>query len=316
MSPAHDDLLLLLAIIGGILVVATAIGMAMQWRFSRDRTNVTVENLNARIRAWWVMVILLGIAFWAGRPGIMILFIIVSFAALREFVTLARTAQADHMALAGAFFIVLPFNYWLVWIDWYQFFAIFIPVYAFLLMPIVAVVRGETDNFLDRITEAQWAVMISVYCVSHLPSLLALRIPGYEGREMLLIAFLIVVVQFSDVMQYVWGKLFGRHKVAPSLSPSKTWEGLIGGVLSAAAAGAALWWITPFSVVEAGALALVAALMGFFGGLVMSAIKRDRGVKDWGHLIAGHGGIIDRIDSLVFSAPIFFHLVRFWWSVA
>jgi phosphatidate cytidylyltransferase len=163
-------------------------------------------------------------------------------------------------------------------------------------------------------SEQQWALMICVYCASHVPALLYLQIPGYEGRNVLLIAFLIVVVQLSDVLQYTWGKLLGRHKVAPSLSPSKTWEGLIGGVATATAIGAALWWITPFTPWQAALMSLAITLSGFFGGLVLSAVKRDRGVKDWGHLIAGHGGFIDRLDSVVFSAPIFFHLTRYFWS--
>jgi phosphatidate cytidylyltransferase len=131
---------------------------------------------------------------------------------------------------------------------------------------------------------------------------------------MLLIAFLILVVQGSDVLQYVWGKLLGRHKLSPTLSPSKTWEGLVGGILSATALGAAMYWITPFTPLQAAGLAFASCVMGFFGGLVLSAIKRDRGIKDWGHLIEGHGGMLDRLDSLCFSAPIFFHLVRYFWT--
>jgi phosphatidate cytidylyltransferase len=155
--------------------------------------------------------------------------------------------------------------------------------------------------------------MICVFCLSHVPALMTLSIPGYEGRNLLLIAFLVLVVQGSDVLQYIWGKLLGKHKVAPALSPSKTWEGLIGGVASATVLGAALHGITPFTPLEAALVALVICLMGFFGGLVMSAIKRDRGVKDWGSMIEGHGGILDRLDSVVFAAPIFFHLVRYGW---
>jgi phosphatidate cytidylyltransferase len=156
--------------------------------------------------------------------------------------------------------------------------------------------------------------MIAVFCISHVPALLMLEIPGYEGRNAFLLVFLILIVQSSDVLQYVWGKLFGKRKIAPVLSPSKTVEGFVGGVASATAVGAALWWITPFSPLVAGVMSLAIALMGFFGGLVMSAIKRDRGVKDWGALIEGHGGVLDRLDSVCFSAPIFFHLVRYWWS--
>ena len=314
MSAASSDLIHLVLGIFGVLIVASVIGYVLQRRLSPDGSNPAIENLNARIKAWWAMVILIGIAFLAGRTGVILLFAFCSFAALREFITLTNTRRADHWALAAAFFVALPLQYYLLWAEEYGIFSIFIPVYAFLFMPIIAVLRGDTERFLIRIAEVQWALMICVFCASHVPALLTLHIPGYEGRNVLLIAFLVIVVQLSDVLQYVWGKLFGRHKIAPKLSPSKTVEGFVGGIVSATLIGAALWWITPFTPLQAGLLAFVITLMGFFGGLVMSAIKRDRGVKDWGHLIEGHGGLIDRLDSVVFSAPIFFHLVRYWWS--
>jgi phosphatidate cytidylyltransferase len=314
MTDAPHDLLLLLGGVAGILVVATAIGQALRVRYSPDGANPVIENLNARILSWWGMVALLGLAFVAGRGGVIVLFALCSFAALREFLTLTNTTRADHWALVASFFGVLPVQFWLVWTDWYGLYAIFIPVYAFLLLPIISALRGSTDGFLARVSETQWALMIAVFCVSHVPALLTLQIPGFEGRNVLLIAWLVFVVQLSDVLQYTWGKLFGRHPVAPKLSPSKTWEGLIGGVLSATLAGASLWWITPFSFTQALGMGLIVTLMGFCGGLVMSAIKRDRGVKDWGHLIEGHGGFIDRLDSVMFAAPIFFHIVRYNWS--
>ncbi len=314
MNAASSDLWTLVLGILAILVVSSVIGYVLQQRLSPDGSNASIENLNARIKAWWVMAILIGIAFLAGRIGVLVLFGFCSFAALREFITLTHTKRADHWALAAAFFVVLPLQYFLLWAEQYGIFSIFIPVYAFLLMPIISVLRGDTERFLDRIAEVQWALMICVFCASHVPALLTLDIPGYEGRDVLLIAFLIIIVQLSDVLQYVWGKLFGRTKIAPKLSPSKTVEGFAGGVASATLIGAGLWWITPFTPIQAGLLAFVITLMGFFGGLVMSAIKRDRGVKDWGNLIEGHGGLIDRLDSVVFSAPIFFHIVRYWWS--
>jgi phosphatidate cytidylyltransferase len=150
--------------------------------------------------------------------------------------------------------------------------------------------------------------------VSHVPALLMLDLPGFSGANARLVLFLVLVAQLSDVLQYVWGQLFGRHKIPPVLSPSKTWEGFLGGVLSASAVGAALWWATPFNPWQAAALSLVITMMGFFGGLVMSAIKRDRGVKDYGNLIEGHGGVMDRIDSISFAAPVFFHLVRYYFT--
>jgi phosphatidate cytidylyltransferase len=315
MNDAQSDLILLLSGTGAFLAVASVIGYVLRVKLSPDGSNTTIENLNARINAWWVMVVLIGIAFIAGRVGVVILFAFCSFAALREFVTLTNTRRADHWALAAAFFVVLPVQYYLIAIEYYGLYSIFIPVYAFLFMPIVSVLRGDTEHFLMRIAEVQWALMICVFCASHVPALLSLDIPGYDGKNVLLIAFLIIVVQMSDVLQYVWGKLFGKTKIAPRLSPSKTVEGFVGGVASATLVGAGLWWITPFSPLQAAGLALTIAIMGFFGGLVMSAIKRDKGVKDWGHLIGGHGGLIDRLDSVVFSAPIFFHIVRFGWSL-
>jgi len=308
------DLVILLSWIAGLLIVASVIGAILERKYSPNGESAAIENLTARIRAWWGMAILIGLAFLAGRTGAVVLFALSSFAALREFMTLTNVRRSDHWTLATAFFIVIPVQYWLVWAGEYGIYSIYIPVYCFLLGPIISALRGETENFLVRVAEVQWALMICVFCASHVPALITLQIEGYEGRGVLLIAFLIVVVQMSDVLQYVWGKLLGRHKIAPRLSPSKTVEGFVGGIASATLIGASLYWITPFTPVQAGAMALLIALMGFFGGLVMSAIKRDRGVKDWGHTIEGHGGFIDRLDSVVFSAPIFFHLTRYFWT--
>ncbi|WP_099557313.1 phosphatidate cytidylyltransferase [Hartmannibacter diazotrophicus] len=311
-----DDLLRVIGGIVGVLVFASLVGFVLQRRMSPDRQNTTIENLNDRIRAWWVMAIVISIALVGGRFGVILLFALSSFAALREFMTLTNASRADHATLVAAFFVVLPLQFWLIWIDWYGFYSIFIPVYVFLFLPIVSALSGMTRNFLIRIAEMQWALMICVFCMSHVPALMDLKIPGYEGRGVLLIAFLVIVVQLSDVLQYVWGKLIGRRKIAPHLSPSKTIEGFLGGCLSATLIGAGLWWMTPFTPLQAGAMSLLITLMGFFGGLVMSAIKRDRGVKDWGHLIAGHGGFIDRLDSVIFAAPLFFHVTRYFWALA
>ncbi|MEO9515212.1 MAG: phosphatidate cytidylyltransferase [Paracoccaceae bacterium] len=310
-----NSFLFLLGCVLAVLLVATAAGQFLKFKAGPEGPSLTVENLIARINAWWAMVGLTALAFLAGKTGVVVLFAVCSFAALREFLTLTNTKVADHWAIATAAFIVLPIQFIAVGMNWYGFYSIFIPVYAFLLMPIVSTLSGETENFLIRIAEAQWALMITVFCVSHVPALLSLEIPGFEGRNLFLIFFLVVVVQSSDVFQYVWGKLLGKHKIAPKVSPSKTWEGLIGGVVTASALGASLFWITPFTVLQAIGMSVVITVMGFLGGLVMSAIKRDRGVKDWGHLIAGHGGFIDRLDSVIFSAPIFFHIVRFYWDV-
>ncbi len=300
--------------IGLVLVAATLAAVLLKRYVAHGAPHGVIDNLRARINAWWVMVAVMGVAFLFGRAGVMLLFFFASFEALREFITLTYTRRADHDALATSFYVILPLQYILVWTQWYGLYSIFIPVYAFLLLPIAGVLAGDTTRFLERTAKVQWGLMICVYCLSHVPALLNLHVPGYEGRNALLIVFLVLVVQSSDVFQYIWGKLFGRRKIAPAISPSKTVEGLLGGVLSATILGAALWWITPFNPWQAGLMALAINVMGFFGGLVMSAIKRDRGVKDWGDLIEGHGGMLDRLDSVVFAAPVFFHLTRYWWT--
>lgn len=302
---------------GGIfalLALATVIAHGLRLAVDRRREGSVIGNLIDRVHAWWAMVALIALAFAFDRAGVVLLFALLSWLALREFVTLSETRRSDHLALALVFYVALPVQYALVYIEFYGLYSILIPVYGFLVLPIASALRADTTRFLVRIAEVQWALMLAVYCLSHVPALLSLDIRGCEGRELLLIAFLVIVVQSSDVLQYVWGKLLGRHKVAPELSPSKTWEGLIGGVASATAIGAALWWITPFSPLQAAAMALLVNLMGFFGGLVMSAIKRDLGVKDWGRMIAGHGGILDRIDSVLFAAPVYFHVIRYGWT--
>jgi phosphatidate cytidylyltransferase len=307
----HDPAVELFLGIGAVLLVATLIGRVLAWT-TQPAKRATIDNLNARINAWWVMALLVGIAFAFGKPGVLVLFFLVSLLALREFITLLPTRGGDYWALVAAFYLVLPIQYVLVGIEWYGLFSIFIPVYGFLLLPILAAGGGDTTRFLERAAKVQWGLMISVFCVSHVPALLTLRIAGYEHRNLLLIAFLVIVVQSSDVLQYVWGKLCGRHLIAPKLSPSKTWEGFVGGIASATLLGGLLWWITPFPFWGALAMALVINLMGFLGGLVMSAIKRDRGIKDWGHMIEGHGGVLDRLDSVCFAAPVFFHLTRYF----
>jgi phosphatidate cytidylyltransferase len=305
----------LVAGILGVLVFASAVGLALKLRIARGAPHAVIDNLNARIKAWWMMTAAIGLALLAGKGGVIALFAFASFVALREYATITPTRHGDHRALVVGFFLILPLQYYLVWIEWYGLYSIFIPVYAFLTLPILAALSGDARDYLSRTAGIQWGLMITVFCISHIPALLMLDIPGYEGRNGFLLVFLILVVQSSDVLQYVWGKLLGKRKIAPELSPSKTVEGFLGGVTSATALGAALWWITPFSPGTAALMSLVIALMGFLGGLVMSAIKRDRGVKDWGALIEGHGGVLDRLDSLCFSAPIFFHLVRYWWSL-
>jgi len=299
-------------VMGGVLallVVASAIG-AWLGRRARSESEV-VANLVARINAWWVMVALLCGCFVLGRVATLVFFALASFFALREFLTLTPTRRGDHLPMALCFYVAIPLQYWLIGIQWYGLFAICIPVYGFLMLPAISALGGDVDGFLERNTKIQWGLMLTVYCISYAPAVLLLHIPGYEGQNLLLMLYLLLVVQLSDVLQYVFGKLFGRRKLAPRVSPSKTVEGLVGGGLAATGVGAGLWWITPFSPLGAVAIAAVIVLAGFLGGLALSAVKRSLGAKDWGTMIEGHGGMLDRLDSVSFAAPVFFHVVRY-----
>jgi phosphatidate cytidylyltransferase len=303
-----------LAALFGVLIIGSLTGALLARGAKTQAARDTVANLQARVRAWWGMVAVFLFAVIIGPIGSIVLFALVSFLALREYLALSPTIREDHRVLLWLVFVILPLNYFLLSIKWYGLFAIFVPVYGFIWLQIRATITGATTDFLDRTARIQWGMMVTIYFVSYMPALLLLDIPGYSaaGRNFELMLFLVVVAQASDVFQYIVGKLAGRHPIAPRLSPNKTVEGFVGGVALASALGAGLFWLTPFDVRAAAAMALVICLMGFAGGLVMSATKRDRGIKDFGTLLPGHGGVLDRIDSLCFSAPVFFHLTRYF----
>jgi phosphatidate cytidylyltransferase len=236
MNPAHK----LYWLIGGVvtlLILASVIGRILRARVKDEKAADVVDNLNARVRAWWWMVAVFAAAFVIGRNATIVMFALISFYALREFLTLTPTKFGDRRALSVAFFVVIPVQYLLVATDWYGLFSIFIPVYGFLFLPSISVLAHDTEDFLERSAKIQWGLMITVYCISHVPALLLLEIPGFTGQTPLLMFYLLLVVQMSDVMQYVFGKLFGKTKIAPVVSPSKTVEGFIGGGASATLIG-------------------------------------------------------------------------------
>lgn len=296
-----------------ILILASSIGAIAKRRAPLTKQHA-VGELNARIDAWWVMTLVLLFSFMFGHVGTTLLFAAVSFAALREFMTLVYRNRHDHNTIATCFYILLPVQYYFVLVGWYGMFSIFIPVYAFLLLPIISAISGDTHDFFTRTAKIQWGAMVTLFCISHVPALMTLNIPSYEDKNILLLIFMVSVVQASDVLQYIWGKLIGKRKIMPALSPNKTVAGTVGGMGSATLLAAALYWITPFSPIQAALIGFAICLMGFLGGLVMSAIKRSFGVKDWGRMIHGHGGMLDRVDSICFAAPIFFHIVRYFWA--
>ncbi|WP_277963158.1 phosphatidate cytidylyltransferase [Pseudomonas sp. RIT-To-2] len=310
----QDKFMWFFGAIAGLLVLASAIGWLLARRATSDSAVATIENLNQRVNAWWGMVVVFFVSYQLGGNATVVLFAFISLFALREFITLTPTRRGDHNALFAAFFILIPLQYLLIGTHWYSMFTLLVPVYAFLMLPAIAVLSQDTEAFMERTAKIQWGVMICIYCISHAPALLLLDLEGFKGQNALLLFYLMFVVQISDVLQYVFGKLFGKRKVAPLVSPSKTVEGLVGGGLAATLVGGCMYWMTPFGFWQSLGMSLVIVVMGFVGGLVMSAIKRSLSAKDWGTMIKGHGGMLDRMDSVCFAAPIFFHLTRFFFS--
>ncbi len=298
----------------GLLVAASVVAGVLKLVMKGEKSAKTLNNLISRTGAWWVMCLLLLLAMVLGRGAVITFFGLVSFLALREFVTLTNTRKSDHRGLFYAFFLVIPLQYMLVYAGWYGLFTVFIPVFVTFVMAVLGTLKGDSVNYLGRTAKVQWGLMICVYAISHIPALLELNVEGMVGKSVNLVLFLLVVVECSDVFQYVWGKLFGKKKVAPNLSPSKTWAGLVGGGLTAIGIGTGLYWLTPFSPGEAAGVSAVVVIVGFGGGVIMSGVKRDAGIKDFGDLIPGHGGVLDRMDSLAFAAPVFFHIVRFYFG--
>jgi phosphatidate cytidylyltransferase len=280
-----------------LLAIASVIGAVLARRPNQDeKQRASVTNLNERINAWWVMVAILAVAFLSGSTVTLVLFALASFFALREFITLTPSRAGDHLPLFLSFFLIIPAQYALIGTLQYGIFAIFIPVYAFLLLPSIAAMRSDVDDFLSRSAKQQWGLMVTVYCLSHAPALLMLPLHWAPERNALLLFYLLLVVQMSDVI------------------PSKTVEGFVGGGLAATAIGGAMWWITPFTPLQSAAIAAIVVIMGFLGGLTLSAVKRSLGAKDWGVMIEGHGGMLDRTDSICFAAPVFFHVVRYFYT--
>jgi phosphatidate cytidylyltransferase len=310
MTATWEALLILFIGAFGALVAMTLIGEGMRLRYPGARG---VEVFMTRVHSWWGMVILLTLALLAGRTGVALLFAFASFAALREYYTLADKARADHLSLAAAFFVILPLQYLAVWAGAQGLAGVLIPVYAFLLLPVVSVLRGDPRRLLARIAETQWGLMLGVYCISHVPLLLALDIPGHAGRGVLLVAFLVIVVQTGDLVDFFAGRRYGRRRLVPGLSP-RTWEGAAAGLAAAALIALAMAPLTPFGPAGAVAMAVAASVVGRAGNLVLTALKRDKGIRDWSHLIPGHGGVLDQLDSVIFAAPIFFHLTAAFWA--
>lgn len=305
-----DNVLIAIGGIFTVLFIATFIVRALQ----RKNPGEATGELVSRVRTWWVMAGVFSVAVVVGR-GVSIGFMgFVSFLALKEYLSLIPTRRADRRVLLWVY-LAIPIQFWWVGIAWYEVFIIFIPVYMFLFLPLRMVTIGETSGFLQAAGTLHWGLMTTVFSISHAAYLLALPVegnPNAGGPGWLL--FLVTLTQFNDVAQFFWGKILGRHKVIPKISPNKTWEGLIGGVATTTALSLLLSpLLTPFGWLHALGAGVIIGASGFIGDVTISALKRDLGVKDSGSMLPGHGGILDRIDSLTYTAPLFFHYVYYFY---
>lgn len=302
------NVLWMLAGLYGLLIIASMAAFGLRRRHQEK----DYSELTQRINSWWVMVTVFTAAILLSRTVSLVFFGLISFLALKEYLSIIPTRRADRRVLFWAY-LAIPFQYYWVGIEWYGMFIIFIPVYMFLYLPMRMVMIGETRSFLQAAGTLHWGLMTMVFSVSHVAFLLVLPatgnpIAGGAG----LVLYLVFLTQFNDVAQYLWGKLLGRHKIIPRVSPNKTWEGFIGGISTTTILAVLLYpFLTPFSWQIAIVAGLIISISGFIGDVTISALKRDIGVKDSGSLLPGHGGILDRIDSLTYTAPLFFHFVYY-----
>jgi phosphatidate cytidylyltransferase len=299
-----------LAGIYGLLAIAT--GSLFTMAFDHSKANYI--ELKDRIKSWWFIVTIFSVSLFFNHPISILFFGFLSFLALKEYLSLIPTRQVDRRVLLWAYLAILLQYFWIA-IGWYGMFLIFIPIYAFLFLPMRMILIGETRGFLNAIGTLHWGLMLTVYNISHLSYLIMLPAQGnpIAGGTGLLV-YLVVLTEINDIAQYIFGKMLGRHKITPTVSPGKTVEGLLGGILVTTALAITLApWLTPFDLLHAFFLGLLLSLTGFIGDVCISALKRDLGIKDSGSLIPGHGGILDRIDSLTYTAPLFFHFTVFFY---
>jgi phosphatidate cytidylyltransferase len=306
-----------LGVVIGVLAVLYIVGRLLRKQPEGTVNPALIRRFNERVAIWWLMMAILASSLLLGNIACMVLFFCVSFWALREFITMTPTRRGDHRALFWVFSFFTPLQYVLVATEYYQVFSILIPVYASLFIPARIAMSGDPKRFLERSAKIQAGLLICVYALSYAPAILTLKWNNGADKNdhdtnVNLLLFFVILVQLGDILQYAWGRMLGRHVIAPAINSSRTWEGFIGGVVSVTLLGIVFYWITPFGIWQAGLIAMITAIMGFAGGMTMSAIKRDRGVTDYGTLVQGHAGLLDRIDSICFAAPVFYHLARWY----
>jgi phosphatidate cytidylyltransferase len=296
-----------------LLATATVFGTWLARRTQDAVKLAWIGQMNTRIRSAWSIVLLFAIAFTVGGGALVLLFAVASFFALREFVALTPIRASDHWALVLAFYVVIPVQYVLIAADWYAMYAVFIPVYVFLVLPVVMALRQDTEHYLVRIAKVQWGLMICVYCVSHAPAIVTLELPGFEGRGAVLLLYFLLVLQSSELFAVIASASIGRTPLKSN--PNKSREGVLAGGAVAVLLGTALFRMTPFAWWQAALMALAIVIAGFMGGLVLTSVERSLGARVWtedGVLLTR--GTLQRLDALAFAAPVFFHLALYFFA--
>ena len=295
----ESNSMITLVVLMAILALATAI----------IYVKYPTQELKDRVNSWWYILGFFSLGIMLNSTLAMFFFAFLSFLALKEYFTLIPSRRTDRRVMFYAY-LAIPIQYYFAGISWYGMFIIWIPVYLFLLLPFRQVLIGETKGFLENTARVQWGLMMFVFGLSHLAYMLTLEpIDGVGGKELVL--YLVLLTAFNDVLQYLWGKSFGKHKIIPKVSPNKTVEGFVGAFFTISILAVLFSYLTPFNWYEALGAGMLISVAGFVGDVVISMIKRDIGVKDSGNLIPGHGGVLDRVDSLVYTAPLFFHYVHY-----
>jgi phosphatidate cytidylyltransferase len=313
----------LFVIVFGLLLLASVATFALSIREYADeakaeRRRKELKSANGVLRTSWLMALVFWIGWVTGDWVALTLFAFVSFFALREFLTLSPTRRGDHRSLVLAFFVVLPVQYWLVGTEHFNMFAVFVPVYVFLALPVASALANDPQRFLERNAKLQWGIMVCIYGMSHVPALLMLDFPGYDSRNAFMVFFLVVVVQVCMVTQHLASRRLQRAPAAPAISQSFNWPSWWIGMVVASLCGALLAGITPWVPATAFAFSFIACAAGSMGHFVMKALKRDRGIPSWGaqgRSVTGAGGLLDRVDALCFAAPVFFHSAKWYFGL-
>ncbi len=307
----HSEVFLTYLIIVGGLLLFVALLLALLHGLGRD-----VSSIARTYRGWLIMVpIVLGTIF-LGRTATIIGVTALAIFGFKEFAR--ATGLYDDWWLTGVVYVgivalgivsLVP-DPRLGTLGWYGLFMA-LPVYVVAAILVVPILRNRAKGQLQSIALAIVGFVYFGWMFSHLGFLA--NTPHAYGY----LLYLIFAVEINDVAAFTFGKMFGRRKLRENISPNKT----VGGSLGAVCVSLIVPWLLLFSfehfepvhLILAG---LVVGIGGQLGDLVISYIKRDIGIKDMGTVISGHGGILDRVDSMIFVAPIFFHFVRWFHGLA